>query len=274
MIAFESVSKSFDNGHSWAVKDVSLTVNRGETLALLGSSGSGKTTLLKTVNRLLDPTRGTVRLGEQCVTKLDPVQLRRRVGYVFQGVGLFPHQRVRRNVETVPRLLRWPRNERRARVDMLLRMVGLAPETYATRFPDELSGGQRQRVGFARALAADPDVLLMDEPFGALDEVVRQRLQQKLAALIKELGKTVLLVTHDLFEALALADRVAVLHNGVLEQVATPRELLKNPKTDFVRQLVERPARLLGVGGEAAERPPAPVSQTWGDSLILNVEQA
>ena len=247
MIRFESVSKSFDGGRSWAVKDVSLRVAEGETVALLGSSGSGKTTLLKTVNRLIDPTEGTVSLGGQDVRTQDPVALRRRVGYVFQGVGLFPHQRVRRNVETVPRLLKWSRARRAERVDQLLSMVGLPPEKYGDRFPAELSGGQRQRVGFARALAADPDLLLMDEPFGALDEVVRQRLQKELLRIIRDLGKTVLLVTHDLFEALALADRVAVMHEGVVEQIGPPREILERPKTTFVRQLVERPAKLLGI---------------------------
>ena len=247
VIQFQGVGKTFDGGRSWAVREITLDVAEGETLALLGSSGSGKTTLLKTVNRLIDPTEGNIFLNGRRVIDQDPVALRRHVGYVFQGVGLFPHQRVRRNVETVPRLLKWSRKDRRQRVDDLLQMVGLEPETYADRFPAELSGGQRQRVGFARALASDPDVLLMDEPFGALDEVVRQKLQTRLSKIINELRKTVLLVTHDLFEALALADRVAVLHDGTLEQVATPHELLKNPETEFVRQLVERPARLLGV---------------------------
>ena len=264
MIVFDSVSKSFDQGRTWAVRDVSLTVAEGETLALLGSSGSGKTTLLKTVNRLIEPTDGDIFVNGRRVIDQDPVELRRRVGYVFQGVGLFPHQRVRRNVETVPRLLRWPRKQRRQRVDELLAMVGLRPDTYADRFPSELSGGQRQRVGFARALAADPDVLLMDEPFGALDEVVRQKLQVQLSSIIRELGKTALLVTHDLFEALALADRVAVLHEGHLEQVSPPREILEEPATDFVRQLVERPARLLGIGG------PPPTGTDPFDSVILN----
>ena len=247
MITFDNVGKSYDGGRTWAVRGVSLEVAEGETVALLGSSGSGKTTLLKTVNRLTEPTEGDVYLSGARVIDQNPVALRRSVGYVFQGVGLFPHHRVARNVETVPRLLRWPKAKRRERVDQLLHMVGLPPETYARRFPAELSGGQRQRVGFARALAADPAVLLMDEPFGALDEVVRQKLQQTLHKTLKGLGKTALLVTHDLFEALALADRVAVLHEGRVEQIAPPRELLRKPATDFVRQLVERPARLLGL---------------------------
>ena len=244
-ITLENVSKSFDGGRTMAVDDVSLQVPSGQTLALLGSSGSGKTTLLKAVNRLVEIDAGQICLGSTDVSQLDVVQLRRRIGYVFQGIGLFPHRRVRHNVETVPRLLGWSRTRRRERACELLDLVGLPSDQFASRFPDELSGGQRQRVGVARALAADPDIVLMDEPFGALDAVVRERLQNEVRRIGRELKKTIIIVTHDLFEALAVADRVAVLHEGRLEQCAPPGELIARPATEFVRQLVETPRRLI-----------------------------
>lgn len=252
LLSFRAVGKTYDDGRTWAVSDVSFDVAPGETVALLGSSGSGKTTLLKTVNQLIAHDSGDVQLRGKSVNAVDPVPLRRSIGYVFQSIGLFPHMRVRENVETVPRLLGWPTAKRRDRADELLDLIGLPASEFAERFPDELSGGQRQRVGFARALAADPDVLLMDEPFGALDAVVREQLQQEVVRVTRSLGKTVLLVTHDLFEALAVADRIGVMHHGRLEQIGTPQELLTAPATDFVRQLIERPQQLLGLYRDAA----------------------
>jgi len=246
VISFRNVSKSFDQGRSHAVRKVTLEIQAGETVVLLGSSGSGKTTLLRLANRLLDPTEGEVFLDEQNCAKLDPVQLRRRMGYVFQGIGLFPHLTAGENVGLMPKLLRWPTPKRQERTDELLDLVGLDPAAYRERYPDELSGGQQQRVGVARALACNPDYLLMDEPFGALDALARNTLQQEMLRLKKQLRKTILFVTHDLFEALTLADRLGVMHGGRLEQVGPPRELLRRPATEFVRDLFARPASQLG----------------------------
>jgi len=245
MISFKHVSKSFDSGQHFAVDDVSFDVREGETLVLLGSSGGGKTTLLKLTNRLLEPTSGTVEVDGEDIAGQDPISLRRSIGYVFQGIGLFPHMTVEENVAIVPRLLGWPSDKRRERARELLVTVGLDPETYAGRFPEELSGGQQQRVGVGRALAADPAYLLMDEPFGALDALKRDVLQQEMLALKERLQKTILFVTHDIFEALLLGDRIAVLHAGRLEQIGTREEILQQPATDFVRELFTKPARQL-----------------------------
>lgn len=249
MISFKHVSKSFDGGEHFAVKDVSLDVREGETLVLLGSSGCGKTTLLKLTNRLLKPTAGTIEVDGENIAGRDPISLRRRIGYVFQGIGLFPHMTVGENVAMVPRLLGWPPHRRRERASELLRIVGLDPETYASRFPEELSGGQQQRVGVGRALAADPAYLLMDEPFGALDALTRDALQRELLALKERLKKTIVFVTHDIFEALALGDRIAVLHAGRLEQIGTREEILQKPATNFVRELFAKPAQQLAAYG-------------------------
>jgi len=249
MISLKHVSKSFDGGRSFAVADVSFDVLEGETLVLLGSSGSGKTTLLKMINRLLEPTSGTIEVDGEDVADQDPIALRRGIGYVFQGIGLFPHMTVEENVAMVPRLLGWPKPKRRKRAHELLGIVGLAPEAYAGRFPEELSGGQQQRVGVARALAADPAYLLMDEPFGALDALTRDTLQQEMLALKERLKKTIVFVTHDIFEALALGDRIAVLHEGCLQQIGTKEEILKEPATDFVRALFAKPAQQLAAYG-------------------------
>ena len=249
MLSLKHVSKSFDGGQSFAVDDVSLDVRDGETLVLLGSSGCGKTTLLKLTNRLLEPTSGTIEVDGENIAGQDAVSLRRRIGYVFQGIGLFPHMTVEENVAMVPRLLGWPPPKRRERAHELLRIVGLDPATYAGRFPEELSGGQQQRVGVGRALAADPAYLLMDEPFGALDALTRDSLQHELLALKERLEKTIVFVTHDIFEALALGDRIAVLHAGRLEQIGTGGEILQDPATDFVRELFAKPAQQLAAYG-------------------------
>jgi osmoprotectant transport system ATP-binding protein len=249
MISIKHVSKSFDGGQHFAVDDVSFDVLESETLVLLGSSGCGKTTLLKLTNRLLEPTSGTIEVDGENIAGQDPISLRRRIGYVFQGIGLFPHMTVEENVAMVPRLLGWPRKQRRERAHELLRTVGLDPETYAGRLPSELSGGQQQRVGVGRALAADPDYLLMDEPFGALDALTRDRLQQELLAVKKRLKKTIVFVTHDIFEALALGDRIAVLHGGRLEQIGTREDIRQHPATDFVRELFAKPAEQLAAYG-------------------------
>ena len=237
MIRLSNVSKTFDNGRTFAVRDLSLQVNTGETVVLLGSSGCGKTTTLKMINRLIEPTEGIVEVNGEDVMAQDPVDLRRRIGYVFQGIGLFPHMTIEENVELVPRLLGWDPKRRQERAEALLELVGLSPREYAARFPDELSGGEQQRVGVARALAADPDYLLMDEPFGALDALTRETLQQEMLTLKKRLNKTIIFVTHDIFEALLIGDRIVVLHQGHLEQFGTKEEVLHHPATEFVHDL-------------------------------------
>ncbi|RME42963.1 MAG: ATP-binding cassette domain-containing protein [Deltaproteobacteria bacterium] len=249
MISLKHVSKSFDGGRRFAVEDVSFEVREGETLVLLGSSGSGKTTLLKLINRLLEPTSGTIEVDGQEIAGQNPISLRRRMGYVFQGIGLFPHMTVEENVAIVPRLLGWPQPQRRARAFELLRLIGLDPACYGGRFPEELSGGEQQRVGVARALAADPAYLLMDEPFGALDALTRDTLQQELLTLKERLKKTIVFVTHDIFEALTLGDRIAILHGGRLHQIGRREEILREPATDFVRELFARPAQQLAAYG-------------------------
>jgi len=249
MISLKHVFKSFDDGRHFAINNVSFDIHEGETLVLLGSSGCGKTTLLKLTNRLCDPTSGTIEVDGKDIAGQDPVALRRRIGYVFQGIGLFPHMTVEENVAVVPRLLGWSSRKRRQRAHELLRIVGLYPETYAGRFPEELSGGQQQRVGVGRALAADPAYLLMDEPFGALDALTRDTLQQELLTLKQRLNKTIVFVTHDIFEALALGDRIAVLHAGHLQPIGTKEEILQNPATDAVRELFAKPAQQLAAYG-------------------------
>ena len=240
-VAVEFRGVSFvEQGAEPRVDDLAMTVGAGETLVLLGRSGSGKTTTLKLVNALLLPTRGEVRVGGESTADRDPVLLRRQTGYVIQEGGLFPHFDVERNVALVPTLLGWPAERVRARVRDLLELVGLDPRTYAKRYPDELSGGQRQRVGVARALAADPPLVLMDEPFGALDPPTREEIRSEFRTLARGLGKTIVFVTHDLREALALADRIALLAAGRLVFLGSPRDLLGSSEPEaraFARTL-------------------------------------
>jgi osmoprotectant transport system ATP-binding protein len=237
-IRLDDVRKVYADG-TVAVGRLSLEVPAGELVVLVGPSGCGKSTILRMVNRLVEPSAGRIRLGDEDVTHADPVALRRRMGYVIQHVGLFPHQTVWQNVATVPRLLGWSRERLAARVDELLELVGLAEARFARRYPHELSGGQRQRVGVARALAADPVVLLMDEPFSAVDPIVRARLQEEFLRLQAEVRKTILFVTHDVDEAVRMGDRIAVLsEGGVLEQYDTPAALLDRPANAFVAEFV------------------------------------
>jgi osmoprotectant transport system ATP-binding protein len=222
-----------------AVNDLSLQVPAGKICVLVGPSGCGKTTSLKMVNRLIEPTRGRILIDGEDAARRDVIELRRGIGYVIQQVGLFPHQTIRDNVETVPRLLGWDPRRRRDRADELLELVGLEPARYATRYPSQLSGGERQRVGVARALAADPPVLLMDEPFGAVDPIVRERLQNELLRLQEQLAKTILFVTHDIDEAIKMGDLVAVMQaGGRLAQFGAPGEILASPASDFVARFV------------------------------------
>jgi osmoprotectant transport system ATP-binding protein len=238
VIRLEGVTKQYPGGQV-AVHALDLEVGEGEVCMLVGPSGCGKTTTLKMINRLIEPSGGRILLGGEDVTTVDPVQLRRRIGYVIQQVGLFPHQTVGDNVATVPRLNGWDRERTRRRVDELLALVGLEPSRFRDRYPHQLSGGQRQRVGVARALGVDPPVLLMDEPFGAIDPINRDRLQQEFLRLQREVRKTVVFVTHDVDEAIRLGDRVAVMREGgYLEQYGPPAEILGKPATDFVADFV------------------------------------
>jgi osmoprotectant transport system ATP-binding protein len=248
-IRLEGVGKTYPDGTK-AVQDLDLAVEPGELVALVGPSGCGKSTTLRMVNRLIEPTTGRILVGDTDVTRTDPVKARRDMGYVIQQVGLFPHQTVRANVATVPKLVGWDKRRTAARVDEMLELVALDPATYGDRYPHELSGGQRQRVGVARALAADPPVLLMDEPFGAVDPIARDRLQAQFRAIQGQLDKTVLFVTHDIDEAVRLADRIAVFSvGGRLEQIADPATVLGAPATEFVADFVgaDRGLRRLSV---------------------------
>ncbi|GAA1367430.1 betaine/proline/choline family ABC transporter ATP-binding protein [Streptomyces beijiangensis] len=237
MIRFEQVGKVYPDGTT-AVDDLSFEVAEGELVTLVGPSGCGKTTTMMMVNRLIEPTAGRILVDGEDIAGVDPVKLRRRIGYVIQQVGLFPHRTVLDNTATVPALVGWKRAKARARAAELLDLVGLDPKTYGSRYPAQLSGGQRQRVGVARALAADPPVLLMDEPFGAVDPVVRERLQNEFLKLQATVRKTVLLVTHDIEEAVRMGDRIAVYGQGRIEQFDTPAAVLGTPATPYVAQFV------------------------------------
>jgi osmoprotectant transport system ATP-binding protein len=237
MIRFEQVTKRYPDGTT-AVDGLSFEVAEGELVTLVGPSGCGKTTTMMMVNRLIEPTAGRIFVNGEDVATIDPVLLRRRIGYVIQHVGLFPHRTVLDNTATVPTLVGWKKAKARARAAELLDLVGLDPKTYGSRYPQQLSGGQRQRVGVARALAADPPVLLMDEPFGAVDPVVREQLQDEFLRMQEAVRKTVLLVTHDIEEAVRLGDRIAVYGQGRIEQFDTPGAVLGTPATPYVAEFV------------------------------------
>ncbi len=256
MIEIENVTKQYDG--TVVVDNVSLTVKPHTITVIVGTSGSGKTTLLRMINRLVEPTSGLIRIDGEDTRTIPAYQLRRRIGYAIQGHGLFPHRTVAQNIATVPLLLGWERDRVDARVLELLTLFQLDPKAFGPRYPHELSGGQQQRVGVARALAAEPNVLLMDEPFGALDPIIRAKAQDDLLAIQKHFGTTVILVTHDMEEAFHLADRIVVMDAGKLVQYATPAEMLVKPATPFVETLIganERPFRLLSIEtvGDAVE---------------------
>jgi osmoprotectant transport system ATP-binding protein len=242
MITMERVSKSYDGGRTFNVTDVSLHVPKGKMLALLGTAGCGKTTTLKMLNRLIEPTSGRVLIDGQNVADGDPVLLRRRIGYVIQGSGLFPHMTVADNIAVVPRLLDWPETRIAARVEELLRMVQLPPD-FRTRMPRTLSGGQQQRVGFARALAVEPQVILLDEPFGALDPRTRDTLRDEFLSISRGLNQTMVMVTHDVTEALLSANLIGVMNAGRLLRLGTPQELMTNPGDDFTAEMMSHPRR-------------------------------
>lgn len=249
MINFDQVSKLFQG--KAAVDDLSLNIAAGEFTVLIGTSGSGKSTTLKMINRLIEHDKGKIYFAGEEIHKFKPQDLRRRMGYAIQSIGLFPHWTVEENIATVPQLLKWPRARIRDRVTELMELLHLDPALFRRRYPHQLSGGQQQRVGVARALAADPEVLLMDEPFGALDPVTRAALQAEVARIHQLSGRTIVLVTHDIDEALALADRVVLMDAGRVVQQGTPLEMLTRPANDFVRDFFgrsDRGIKLLALG--------------------------
>lgn len=242
-VSMRGVNKSFSKDQAFAVRDLTLEVAHGEFLALVGGSGSGKTTTLKMLNRLIEPDTGEILITGRPNTAMPGFALRRRIGYVFQGIGLFPHLTVAENVAITPRLLKWTERDVRARVAELLDLVDLPHATYADRMPDALSGGQRQRVGFARALAARPEIVLMDEPFGALDPITREALDQAYRNLHEKLRLTTIMVTHDLNEALLVADRIGVMQDGQLIALGTPAALIAQSSNAYVQDLLATPRR-------------------------------
>ncbi|MQA99580.1 MAG: betaine/proline/choline family ABC transporter ATP-binding protein [Actinobacteria bacterium] len=249
MITLDDVTKRFGGSAEVAVRGLSMEIDEGEIVVLVGPSGCGKTTTMKMINRLIEPTSGTITVAGSDVMRHDPVQLRRTIGYVIQNVGLMPHRTIEQNIATVPRLLNWKAERIRDRVRELLDIFDLS-DGLLDRYPSELSGGQRQRVGVARALAADPPVMLMDEPFGAVDPIIRARLQDQFLDIQRQLQKTVVFVTHDIDEAIQMSDRIAILNQGAkIEQMAAPEEILRTPTNDFVRNFVgaERGLRRLGL---------------------------
>ena len=260
MIRLERVTRRYPGGQV-AVRELTIEFRTGQLTMLVGPSGCGKTTTLKMINRLIEPSEGRIVHDEQDVTHIDPVALRLRMGYVIQNVGLFPHLTIADNVATVPRLLGWDKKKIQRRVNELLELVGLDPKQFARRYPHQLSGGQRQRVGVARALGADPPVLLMDEPFGAIDRIARERLQNEFLRIQREVRKTVIFVTHDIDEAIKLGDRIAIMNAGRLEQYETPAAILAKPASDLVIDLLgpDRGLKRLSVtpiDPNALERPP------------------
>lgn len=237
MLKFENVSKVYSDGFE-AVKSIDFEIQEGEFLVLIGPSGSGKSTTMKMINRMIPHTSGKITINGKDVKQLNASELRRDIGYVIQQIGLFPHYTIEKNIAIVPQLKGWNQEKIKQRVKELLEMVGLDPEIYATRYPKELSGGQQQRVGVARALASDPQIILMDEPFGALDPITREQLQGELISLHQKLKKTIIFVTHDMDEALKLGDRIAIMKDGKLLQLDTPEKLLHEPTHGFVEEFI------------------------------------
>lgn len=281
MIELDGVSKLFAGAPRPAVDGIDLVVPEGTTCALIGPSGCGKTTMLRMINRLIEPSAGRILVGGEDVMQADPIRLRRRIGYVIQQVGLFPHMTIAANVATVPRLLGWTRERVSERVDVMLATVGLDPAEARHRYPHHLSGGQRQRAGVARALAGDPPVLLMDEPFGAVDPVVRTRLQGEILSILRRLRKTVVIVTHDIGEAIRLGDRIALMRDGRIVQHDTPDRLLAEPENAFVAEFVgtDRALKRLALvpagevciadGGAPSDAPTLPASASLRDALSV-----
>lgn len=236
MLKLENVSKVYKGGKK-AVKNINLDIAKGEFIVFIGPSGCGKTTTMKMINRLIEPTSGSIYIDGENIMDQDPVELRRKIGYVIQQIGLFPHMTIQQNITLVPRLLKWPEEKRKKRAEELLQLVDMGPE-YLNRYPHELSGGQQQRIGVLRALAAEPPLILMDEPFGALDPITRDSLQEEFKKLQKSLDKTIVFVTHDMDEAIKLADRIVILRAGEIVQVGSPDDILRKPADEFVEEFI------------------------------------
>jgi osmoprotectant transport system ATP-binding protein len=236
LLKFDHVSKVYEGGTK-AVDNINLEIDSGEFIVFIGPSGCGKTTTMKMINRLIETTEGTIYINGKNINEQDEVELRRSIGYVIQQIGLFPHMTIAENISLVPKLLHWPEDKRRARAEELLQLVNMRTE-YLDRYPNELSGGQQQRIGVLRALAADPPLILMDEPFGALDPITRDGLQDEFKKLQQSLGKTIVFVTHDMDEAIKLADRIVIMRQGKIVQVGTPEEILSNPADEFVEEFI------------------------------------
>lgn len=237
MIEFKAVNKRYDDGHM-VLKNLNFTINEGEITVLIGPSGCGKTTTMKLINRLITPSTGEILLQNQDISHMDPIQLRRKIGYVIQNIGLFPHMTIAQNIGVVPRLLKWDKQKIAARVDELLNLVGLDPDIYRNRYPSELSGGQQQRVGVVRALAANPVLILMDEPFSALDPISREQLQDELVRLQQEIKTTIVFVTHDMDEAIKIADTIVIMKDGEVVQAGAPEHILRHPADAFVKSFI------------------------------------
>lgn len=238
-IEFKNVSKQFKGSEYRAVDNLNLAIEHGEFITILGSSGCGKTTLLKMINRLYDPDKGNIEFFSEDISNKEPVEFRRKIGYVIQQIGLFPHMTIAGNIATVPKILKWPKEKIDARVDELLCLVGLEPKEFKNRYPSQLSGGQQQRVGLARALAVNPDVMLLDEPFGAIDAINRINLQDELLKIYNASKKTYLFVTHDINEAFKLGSRVLIMDKGKIQQFDTPQNIVAKPANDFVKALID-----------------------------------
>ncbi|KAA0018158.1 ABC transporter ATP-binding protein [Salinicola corii] len=277
MIKLEHITKVYPGSDQYAVENLDLEIESGSTVTMIGPSGCGKTTTMRMINRLETPSRGRVLVDGHDIAHVDPKALRRTIGYVIQQVGLFPHMSIERNIATVPRLLGWERAETERRIDELLDLVGLDPDVMRKRLPHELSGGQRQRVGFARALAADPDIMLMDEPFGAIDPITRVRLQDEFRQILRKVSKTVVIVTHDLDEAIKMGDRIAIMRDGRLLQYDTPEAILANPANDFVESFLGQDRaikRLALINVRQMMEPPRNVGVTRSISEEANLHAA
>ena len=272
MIRFKNVTKQFPDGTE-ALKEVSLTLSAHRLTVIIGPSGCGKTTLMKMINKLEKPTNGDIYIDEKSITDLEEVELRRSIGYVIQRIGLFPHMTIKENVSLVPKLLGWPKEKITARIYELLELTGLDPDTYLERYPLELSGGQQQRVGVVRALAGDPNIILMDEPFSALDPISREQLQDELRNLQQAIHKTIVFVTHDMDEALKIADTIIVMRKGQVEQIGSPQHIMAEPANDFVQNFIgiERIQRQRSFGDKKLDEFIELFKQDWqGDAEIVS----
>lgn len=274
MIEFKNVYKRYKGGND-VLKDINLICEKGEITVFIGPSGCGKTTTMKLINRLIEPTKGNILINGKDTNEINPVELRRDIGYVIQNVGLFPHMNIARNVAAVPNLLKWDKEKTKSRSDELLRMVNLEPEQYRSRYPSELSGGQQQRVGVIRALAAEPEVILMDEPFSALDPISREQLQEELIQLQKEINKTIVFVTHDMDEALKIADKIVMMKDGEIIQAASPEQILRKPANEFVKDFIGKKrlkqATDVPVVGEVMIKKPATIFASRGLATAMKI---